>query len=273
MFSNIVVQDCYRFKCRAETDFSCQQGEFFYWGLNPGIPYVFKFDFDFVRTTGHGPLGQVSRSCLERISNELASSASCIWKTTSWFRVAAQFLFVSGCCAPRDIFRETFPRFHKLFFPRRRCRRIPPPGHTSLAKVILEGRVSSDMTNELARFVSGIRALSAQAVLVVDPKWAPWSASGGLAGRYHVSRFPFLAVFPLFRFLSEYLRLRDSSFLCPWLSGNVSVAGRWPWLVRHFFAFTVLLDLQSKRTLNEESSLFQHRHPHRLVCLILKFLD
>ena len=72
------------------------------------------------------------------------------------------FFSCPACENPRHIFCKAFPRFYDLFFPQHDpLQEAAGPTQdqiTSLANIIYEARFSRNLTNELARFVSGIHA-------------------------------------------------------------------------------------------------------------------
>ena len=78
------------------------------------------------------------------------------------FREWRSFFSCPACENPRHIFCKTFPRFYDLFFPQHDpLQEAAGPTQdkiTRLANIIYEARFSRNLTNELARFVSGIHA-------------------------------------------------------------------------------------------------------------------
>ena len=68
------------------------------------------------------------------------------------------FFSCPACENPRHIFCKAFPRFYDLFFPQHETAGPTQDQITSLANIIYEARFSRNLTNELARFVSGIHA-------------------------------------------------------------------------------------------------------------------
>ena len=68
------------------------------------------------------------------------------------------FFSCPACDSPRYIFREAFPRFYDMFFPHYETAGPTDDQITSLAQIIHEAKFSRNLTNELARFVTGIHA-------------------------------------------------------------------------------------------------------------------
>ena len=117
---------------------------------------------DYARTSVHYPrrniFPELAREDLKRTC--LFCYVHCNHKTldSEWH----SFFSCPACENPRHIFCKTFPRFYDLFFPQH------DPLHetagptqdqiTSLANIIYEARFSRNLTNEWARFVSGIHA-------------------------------------------------------------------------------------------------------------------
>ena len=117
---------------------------------------------DYARTSGHYPrrhiFPELAREDLKRTC--LFCYVHCNHKIldSEWH----SFFSCPACENPRHIFCKAFPRFYDLFFPQH------DPLHetagptqdqiTSLANIIYEARFSRNLTNELARFVSGIHA-------------------------------------------------------------------------------------------------------------------